>query len=107
LSKTEDYLADNICVPILSEVMHWAQEESGRRSGPELGIVFAFGSPLTDCQVKGRGRLPRRPHLYRERKGGPAPELDSLCGVATLLVLFFHDFADIINPASFAGCDGI
>jgi hypothetical protein len=29
LSKIEDYLADNLCVPMLSEVMHWVQEESG------------------------------------------------------------------------------
>jgi hypothetical protein len=30
LSKIDDYLADNLCVPMLSEVMHWVQEESGR-----------------------------------------------------------------------------
>jgi hypothetical protein len=40
LSKTEDYLADNLYVPMLSEVMHWVQEESGWRweAVPELGI---------------------------------------------------------------------
>jgi hypothetical protein len=40
LSKIEDYLADNLCVPMLSEVMRRVQEESGRRweAVPELGI---------------------------------------------------------------------
>jgi hypothetical protein len=30
LSKIKDYLVDNLYVPMLSQVMHWFQEESGR-----------------------------------------------------------------------------
>jgi hypothetical protein len=33
LSRIDDYLADNLCVPMLSEVMRWVQEKSGRAAG--------------------------------------------------------------------------
>ena len=48
LSKIEDYLADNLCVPMLSRVRGWVQEESGWGCGavPELGIWRQLdGSP--------------------------------------------------------------
>jgi len=40
LSKILDYLADNICAPMLSEVIVWVQEEKAEcRGGSESGTI--------------------------------------------------------------------
>jgi hypothetical protein len=65
LFKKADYLIDNLCTSMLSEVEATGQEQSARAADPV---------PIWEC-VKGdieeRGdRWVRRSHLYEERKGG-------------------------------------
>jgi hypothetical protein len=61
LSKIDDYLADNLCVSMLSEVMCWIQEESGRRCGlvPELGMLGGKAPPKRSLDGPPSGRSGR------------------------------------------------
>jgi|SRR5580692_8103512 hypothetical protein len=52
LSKIVDYLTDNLCRLILSEVKAWGQEESDKGNGPE----FQIGNDRTHPFRKERGK---------------------------------------------------
>src|ERR1700678_4169445 len=57
LSKIDDYLADNFCVPILSEMMDRVQEESER--GAELVPTWESRPPSPPCAERLSGQSSR------------------------------------------------